>query len=320
MSELGAAQQKGERRVGRGGAADGNYKHTGGLSLLELLVVMAIVGMWLAILLSASVGVRKDAQAVLCMDNQRKIVLGASSFAADNECRYPESVATIGETEDFWNWQEPTMLTSCRQRDQRLHRSVSAYLRSYIPQVSIMFCPGAPEKYKYLQEAWEAGDEWDNPKTPPEQDTVMGTYCFYWNYTGFLEGRDVPFRGPQSLGRERGESWLMVSDYFGYGHWRNKLIYGDYKAYGSCERFKSAIVTPGTLVSSAYWSCRGGDEESGLETLKIKLHAGYADGHVERYTAKEVVPMRVSQSPDGSTPYPRDLGPGVFYLPEDALR
>jgi hypothetical protein len=29
--------------------------------------------------------------------------------------------------------------------------------------------------------------------------------------------------------------------------------------------------------------------------------------------------MKVSQTPDGSVPYPDDLGPGVFYLPENAL-
>jgi len=321
MLELGATHYMREKFIGvHAQKLDIRCKHIKGFSLLELLVVMAVIAVWMAIIVPASVGVRKDARSVWCMDKQRKIVLGAISFAAENDCRYPESVATIGQFGEYWNWQEPTMLTSYRQRRPQLRRSMSAYMRSYIPDASIMFCPSAPEKYKYLQEVWEAGDEWNNPKTPSVQDPAMGMYCFYWNYIGFLDGRDVPFQGPRSLGRERGESCLLVSDYFGYGHWRNRLIYNDCKAYGSCERFKGAIVTPGTWVSSAYWSRWAGDEEISLETLKIKLHAGYTDGHVERYSASEVVPMRVSQTPDGSIPYPSDLGPGIFYLPRNALR
>ncbi|UCF00344.1 MAG: type II secretion system protein [Planctomycetota bacterium] len=295
-------------------------KHIGGFSLVELLVVMGIIAVWLAIMVPASIGIRQDARSVWCMDNQRKVVLGLSSFAADNDYRYPESVATVGQLGDYWNWQEPTMLTTYEQRSPRFHRSMSSYLGSYIREASIMFCPNAPERYKYLREVWKAGDAWNNPETPPVRDPAKGSYCFYWNYIGFLDGRDVPFEGPGSLGHELGKSSLIVSDYFGYGHWRNRLVYDDCKAYGSCEKFRGAGVTPGTWVSSAYWSRRGGDEEINLDVLKIELHAGYMDGHVERYTASEVVPMRVSQTPDGSIPYPSDLGPGIFYIPRNALR
>ncbi|MHC4159732.1 MAG: type II secretion system protein [Planctomycetota bacterium] len=321
MLEPGGTQYKGERLLGlHAHNLDISCKHARGLSLFELLVVLAVIAIWMAVMLPASVGIRKDAQGVWCMDNQRNVVIGASSYAAEHDCRYPKSVATIGQLGEYWNWQEPTMLTTYRRRSPQLRRSMSAYMRSYIPDASIMFCPSAPEKYKFLEEVWEGGDEWNNPKTAPEQDPAMGTYCFYWNYIGFLDGRDVPFKGAQSLGRERGESQLLVSDYFGYGHWRNRLIYNDCKAYGSCEKFSGAAVTPGTWVSSAYWSQWVGDEEISLEKLRIELHAGYIDGHVERYSASEVVPMRVSQTPDGTIPYPSDLGPGTFYLPRNALR
>ena len=290
-----------------------------GVTLLELMVSAAVIALLMAIMMPVLRKARQDALAVQCMDNQRNIVLVVSTFASDNDGRCPESVATIGQLDEHWNWQEPTMLISSQQLSPSLARSVSAYLHNYLPEVSIMFCPGAPKKYEYLQRAWDAGDKWDNPETPSSQDPVMGTYCLYWNYVGYLEGRAEPFKGPEHLSGAPGQSSLLVSDYFGYGHWRNKLIYNDYKAYGSCESFNGASVTPGTLVSSAYWSRWAGEENAGLDTLNVELHAGYTDGHVERYTPSQVVPMRVSITSDGTVPYPSELGPGVFYLPEDGL-
>jgi type II secretory pathway pseudopilin PulG len=290
-----------------------------GISMLELLASIVIIAMLMAILLPVLRKARMKAVAVQCMDNQRKIVIAVSAFATDNNGEYPESVATIGRLDEHWNWQEPTMLTAYRCPSLKQHRSLSAYLYGYIQDTSIIYCPSAPKKYRFLRQSWEAGDDWDNPETPWPQDPVMGTYCFYWNYIGFLEGRLGPFRGPQSITCEPGRSKLLVSDYFGFGHWRNKFVYGDYKAYGSCERFKAASITPGTLVSSAFWSCRA-ENGNTLRLLDIELHAAYTDGHVECYLPLQTIVMKVSQTPDGSAAYPAELGPGDFYLPENALR
>lgn len=293
------------------------YNHNRGVSLIEILVVMAIVTMLMGITMPALRRVRRNALTMRCMNYQRQIVVGVTCFASDHHGEYPESVATTGKSKQHWAWQEPTMLTSYRKRDPKLYRSISAYLRSYIKDASIMFCPNAPTKYKYLQEMWNAGDNWDNPQTPPSQDPVMGTYCFYWNYVGFIKEGEL-FTGPRNLSSETKQSKLLISDYFGYGHWRNSYVYGDCEAYGSSERFRKVRVTPGTQVSSDFWSRRSGGNID-LDNLNIKLQAGYTDGHVERYSASEVVPMKVSKSSDGSVPYPGRLGPGIFYLPKGAL-
>lgn len=284
-----------------------------GFSLVELLVVISIISVLMGILLPVLGKARRQGRAVLGMSNQRQIAGAVNCFAFDNDDRYPESVATIGFG-NHWNWQEPMMMTACMERSLQIHRSMSAYLRSYIADASIMFCPNAPRKYKYFQEAWDAGDDWDNPETAPVQDPVMGTYCFYWNYTGFLGGRRGVFKGSWNPSGGRGQSKLLISDYFGYGHWRSP------NAYGSCERFNGATVTPETWVSSAYWSRLAPDGDIRLDTLKIKLHAGYMDGHVESYSASEVVPMKVSITSDGGVPYPDGVGPGVIYLPINGLR
>ena len=300
-------------------------KERRGFGLAEVLVVLAIISVLIGTLLPVAAKARRQAKALQCMSNQRQIAAGVNFFAIDHDEKYPESVATIGSG-NRWGWQEPMMMTACYSRDpERVYRSMSAYLRSYIGDASIMFCPNAPRKYEYLQAAWDAGDNWDNPDAgaPQPKDPVYGTYCFYWNYIGYLGGRRGIFKGPWAPSGGRGQSKLLVSDYFGFGHSRNEDTYGtgNFDAYGSSEIFEGAGITEGTCVSSAFWSRLKSDGDISLDTLKIKLHAAYMDGHVERYYPSEVVPMKVSKSADGTDPYPTGagIGPGDIYLPRNGL-
>ena len=278
-------------------------------TLVELLVVISIISLLLAILVPAVNGVKRQARELLGMNNQRQVTSGLNLFAMDNDDRYPPSVATVG-VDDRWNWTDPTKMTGNKERSPQLHRSISAYLSAYIPDASTMFCPNAPQKYKYLQEAWTAGDEWDNPDTPVLSDPVGGSYCFYWNYVGYLGEGPTLFRGARTPAAMGKHSKLLVSDYFGYDHWRSP------GAFGSCEKLDGAEVVPETWLLSSYWSAAG-DPNSSMPD--VKLRAGYTDGHVETYSPADVVPMRVSITSAGVPPYPDGMGPGVFYIPRDAL-
>jgi len=206
------------------------------------------------------------------------------------------------------------MLTGYKKRSPKLCRSIGEYLRGYIADVNIIFCPNAPRKYKYLQQSWDAGDEWDNPDTTAIQDPVLGTYCFYWNYLVYLGGRRAVFEGPwgpASCGRW--QSKLVVSDSLFSGHWRSP------DAYGSCERFRNSHAVAEIQVASSYWSRTSGGGTR-LENLGVRLHAGYTDGSVENFAPSETIPMKIAISPDGGTPYPDAVGLGTFYLPRKALR
>jgi prepilin-type N-terminal cleavage/methylation domain-containing protein len=279
-----------------------------GFTLVELLVVISIITLSMAVMVPSLGRVRRQARAILSMNNQKQITSAVNFFALDNNERFPPSVATVG-FDDNWNWSDPTKLTGNRHRSPGLHRAMSEYLRGYIADASTMYCPNAPQKYKYLQEAWDAGDNWDNPDTPIPTDPVGGTYCFYWNYKAYIGGRRVIFRGPQGPASGGRYSKLLVSDYFGYDHWRNP------GSYGSCEPFNGADITPETWLLSAYWSRKSAADNP----PEIKLRAGYTDGHIETYSASETVPVKVSITADGSVPYPDGVGPGVFLLPRNAL-
>ncbi|MBN2182145.1 MAG: type II secretion system protein [Sedimentisphaerales bacterium] len=276
-------------------------------TLIELLVVIAVISVLAGILLPSLCKLRDHARQIISTNNQRQIIAAVTLFASDNDENYPESVATIGDITTYWNWQEPMILTGYRARSPRMYRSMSGYLRQYIDDADIMYCPNAPQKYKYLQETWDAGDAWDNPETAPVEDPLSGTYCFYWNYTGYLENRNRLFNGPGDSAAGRGQSRLLVSDYFGYDHYRSP------NCYSSCEKFAAASITEGTLLSSAYWS--RGKNNNYPEMPQISLRAGYTDGHVESYSSTDTLTMRVIWKPETGEPYPYGIGPGSFFLP-----
>ncbi len=274
-------------------------------------MVVAIISLLIGIIGPSLVGVRMKVRRLIGGTRQREAVRGTTLYAMDNDDQFPESVATVGMGPG-WNWQEPMMITGYR-RMERQYRSMSAYLAGYVDDATVVYCPSAPQRYPYLQEAWDAGDEWDNPETPAAEDPVSGTYCFYWNYTGYLPERDGLFRGPRTTAGSWGESTLMASDYFGYGHHRSRY------AFGSCERFKGAAITAGTVLSSAYWS-RTRTFDYGRQAVDVRLNAAFSDGHVQTYGPADVETMKVIMRRPTNEPYPEGVGPGDFYLPRAAVR
>jgi prepilin-type N-terminal cleavage/methylation domain-containing protein len=280
-------------------------------TLVELLVVISIVSVLMAILLPALNGVRRQAAALTGMRNQREVANGVNLFAADNDELYPQSVATVG-LDTNWSWYDPTVLTGKRKRSPQIHRSMSAYLHDYLPEARTVFCPSAPQRYKYLQESWDAGDNWDNPDTDLPSDPVDGTYCFFWNYIGYLGGPRLLFKGPRGPASGGLYSQLLVSDYFGYGHWRTP------ESFASCEKLPGGDILEEQWLESAWWKASG-DPNTAMPQLKLR--AAYTDGHVETYYPTEVSAMRVSMTPEGAPPYP-DGGAsrGIFYIPRNAVR
>lgn len=185
----------------------------------------------MGILVPALNKAKQKARTIIGANNQKQTVTAANLFACDNNDRYPQSVSFV-EYSGNWNWYDPRTLSSWNTTPEHPHRAMSEYFRGYIEDASIMVCPKAPSKFKHLQNAWEAGDEWNNPDTTFDVLAVRGSYCYYWNYVGWLDDGKL-FNGPRrSSSGGKGQSKVMMACYFGYDHRRTP------EAYGSCEKFK----------------------------------------------------------------------------------
>ena len=293
-------------------------KKSAAFTLIELLTVIAVLALLLSILTPSLFKAKRQALDLLSSINQKEVVQSVSCYAVNHGGRFPESIATLG-TGTRWSWREPMVLTGFEKRSPTIYRSVSQYLGGYIEDARTVYCPSAPSKYKYAQQAWDAGDSWDNPEPDTStEDPLFGNYCLYWNYIGYLEEKNRPFYGPRSTTQKNTESSLLISDYFGYGHWRNELTYGSRDAYGSCHKIENGAITDGTSVACDFWSLFDPDKQISVDLLGLTFRAGHIDGHVEKFTPAETMTMKISMTPDGLIPYPDDIGPaGTIYIPHD---
>lgn len=283
-----------------------------GLTLVEILTVLTIATVLMSITVPTVSKVRRQARAMKGVNNFRQIVLGVNIYAMDNDGSYPISVATLTDDDGSWQWEDPRMMCACKPRSKssKYHRSMSAYLKEYFPDADVLTCPSAPSKYEYLQESWDAGDDWSLSESDYEADSMYGNYTFLWGYRAYLTDSGSVFRGPSSQNGRR-ESDVLVADYFGYDHYRSP------GAFASCEYIKPPGIAMGTDVSSDFWTVE-------LSTRNIarfdraKLRSGMVDGSVATYNPLDTTCFEVSTEPDGSDPYPSALGtgPGQFYIPQ----
>lgn len=303
------------RRGGRQTAyGKSSILNAGGFTLVELLVVIGVLSLLLGVLVPALNQARRAARSMLGGQRQREVVLAASLYAADHQGCYPESVATAAMLGRTWRWQEPRMMKACQPRAAGYQCSMASYLRPYLPKAVALSCPGSPAAYPYLEDFWRAGEAWDNPQTGFTDDSVLGSFCFYWSYVGYLSEEERPFFGPPLDAGRPGCSRLLISDYFGFNHWRSP------NAFGSCERFPRAEVTTETHEAPTYWvhDPQGPPDRA---NLRFKLRAGFIDGHVEAYRPGETTILEVSETLDGATPTFSGfgIGAGQFYIPRTAL-
>ena len=281
-----------------------------GFTLVELLIVIAVISVVVAILLPTLYKVRQQAREVMNAVNHRTVGTGVTLYSTDNRDRFPESVATIGFGKN-WRWQEPRIITGFEQRAPQFHRAMSEYLQGYIEDAHVLQCPNTRRPYTYLDQAWHAGDAWDNPLTPLPRDPVVGSYNVYWHYTGHLKATDRPFQGPRYASET--SSSLLTSDYIGYDHWLSPGL------LSSCERLPGGSPVAQTWISAALWSAPVGTASNFTTQLELQLKAGFTDGHVSSYSLRDSVTLQVSSEPDGSAPYPASFGTGDIFIPKESV-
>ena len=276
-------------------------------TLIELLVVISIIALLLSIITPALSAAKSQAKLMVCMSNQKQIVLAMQTYQVANG-DYPHHVAAVRidpKGKGQW-WDSPEMMA------QNLASNggsgvvdggyISEILGSYIDSPDVWFCPHSPIRSN-TQLTGKDGIDRSCEQVFRDADRVnypfvRWSYAAFWKYGGFASSRDTgstnsnepAFYGPglrndPSVLKPGSQGKLMLSDVFKGGkgaslwvsnHPFEESAKGDvyhWKALKNTDYFDIDQNLVGTIVAD--------------EVGKLKLNAAYEDGHVERYTATE---------------------------------
>jgi prepilin-type N-terminal cleavage/methylation domain-containing protein/prepilin-type processing-associated H-X9-DG protein len=131
-----------------------------GFTLIEVLVVIAIVAMLAAILLPALSKARERAQALFCLNNTRQLMLGWQVYAEDHDGRLPYNLGMSGSStfRTNANWVNNVMTWDLSSDNTNLATITEAGLGPYVGGATIIYrCP-ADNVLSTIQQAagWSA--------------------------------------------------------------------------------------------------------------------------------------------------------------------
>ncbi|MCK4999180.1 MAG: type II secretion system protein [Anaerohalosphaera sp.] len=260
-----------------------------GFTLIELLVVISIIAMLLAILMPALGKVKDAARLTICKSNQHQLIIALATYAADNDGKYPASHLEAKGSSYLFTW--PNHINYHSQTDPARSfnngGAVHYYLGSYLDDVMSYYCPLSPsideEKFQELYSKYDQKEVWDKYNGGSSDISTTSSYCMLWG------GWTVPgtqFKGPV---RSSDKSKLLVSDLF--AKWgRAEIWWLSHKAEGASPAPDKDPVFNNIDTEMVYFLY--GDLT--MKPTKMKMNAGYTDGHVEVFTPQETIEVPIS--------------------------
>jgi prepilin-type N-terminal cleavage/methylation domain-containing protein/prepilin-type processing-associated H-X9-DG protein len=118
-----------------------------GFTLLELLVVTAVIGILAGLLLPALSQARGKGDAIVCLNNHRQLVLACHLYATDHEDAFPHNLGAAETRQtvasgDFLNWANNVMSWELDSDNTNVSLVVDRGLGRYLPGGAGMFrCP-----------------------------------------------------------------------------------------------------------------------------------------------------------------------------------
>ena len=147
--------------------------HGKGVGLVEILVVIAIIGVLTSMLLPAIGRARGQAHVMACRANLRSLGMGSLMYAQDNAGRLPVDSAMLGPS-------HKNGYTG--QWAGNPHTELMALLRPYIPEVKTYYCPACRnEPYRYTPEhvaQGEIGYLYFSVERQPKTNGALSTFLY----------------------------------------------------------------------------------------------------------------------------------------------
>lgn len=249
-----------------------------GFTLIELLVVIAIIALLLAILMPALGKVKEAAKLVVCSSNTRQVLVGVNAYAAGNDDKYPASICE--RSNGTFSWANYLNYHSAEPDQLRSIPSGGAmyiYLGDYLPEYNVFMCPLSAKRPESFQQQYV---DYTNPALVEEG--THASYNFFWG--GYTYGNPGSVSGKNFVGPRKGSdkaSKLLMCDVMSL--WRDDIMLLSHKGNTSAGEGPERDPVFGNDMSILWWLY----DQSVYPTKKVKMNAGFVDGHVEKYTSEE---------------------------------
>ena len=260
-----------------------------GFTLIELLVVISIIALLLAILMPALGKVKDAARLTICKSNQHQLIIALATYSADNDGKYPASHLEAKGSAYLFTWPNHINYHSQYNPVGSFNNggSVYYYLGSYLDDVMSFYCPLSPsvdkDKYQQLYSKYDQQETWERYNGGSSDISTTSSYCMLWG------GWTVPgtqFKGPV---RASDKSKILVSDIF--AKWgRAEIWWLAHKAKDASPAPEKDPVSNTIDTEMVYFLYGGLD----VRPTKLKMNAGYTDGHVELYTSEETIEVNIT--------------------------